>query len=341
MYSLVHLILAEVIGYSWGLILLGVADLLALLSVPSVLLRRQGRPLAAMSWLLALFVLPYLGVLFWWIVGREHLHRRRRLRRRSTEEFYASLEELDGGPRAWIEPNPFGHLLPRGLFEGYGPPQVMGPSLASQIELLVDGDEMFPALEQMIGRADDYVHLLFYIWKSDETGRRLRDLLVDKARQGVEVRVLVDGVGSPDFRSELAEPLLEAGGHVGTFLPPTRLARQPTFNFRNHRKLVVVDGREALTGGLNIAEEYEHDWHEIAVRLRGSVVRDLHTVFLDDWLFATRENLATDPYLQPADEEPSDARSADGEAAACAVFSSGPDAEQPTLRDGLLHAINA
>lgn len=340
MYSFFHLVLAGMVGYSWGSVILGVADLLALLSIPSVLLRRRGRPLAAMSWLLALFVLPYLGVLGWWIIGREHVRRNRRLRRRSTEAFREDLRDVEqpSGESALHEA--FEEWVPRGLFDEYGPLQVMGPSIGNQTDLLVDGPETFPVIEQMIERADEYLHLLFYIWQDDETGGRLVDRLVDKVRQGVEVRVLVDGFGSPKFDKGLAKPLVEAGGKVGTFLPPRYLTRRPTFNFRNHRKLVVADGSEALIGGMNVGDEYARQWHDLALHLQGPVVHDLHAMFLDDWLFATGENLATERYLGETDLGGRSARPLDDSETACAVFASGPDSEQPALLDGLVHAIN-
>jgi cardiolipin synthase len=332
---------AEVVGSSWAWLLLGVADLLALASTPSVLLRRRGRPLAAMSWMLALFVAPYFGVLWWWIVGRERVHRKRRLRQESTEEFCDCLDELGIGQSSMSAMHEFDGLLPHGLFHGYDRLEVFSPSGDNQVELLVDGHDAFAAIEQMIEGADEYIHLLFYIWKTDETGQRLRDALVEKARQGVEVRVLVDGVGSPDFEKKLAAPLLEAGARVGIFLPPTYLARRPTFNFRNHRKLVVVDGEEAFTGGMNVGGEYEHNWHDLAIRVRGPAVQQLHTIFLDDWFFATDENLATERYLTAQTPQRADASASSVRDASFRVIASGPDTEQDGLRDALFHAINA
>jgi cardiolipin synthase len=332
---------AEVVGSSWAWLLLGVADLLALASTPSVLLRRRGRPLAAMSWMLALFVAPYFGVLWWWIVGRERVHRKRRLRQESTEEFCDCLDELGIGQSSMSAMHEFDGLLPHGLFHGYDRLEVFSPSGDNQVELLVDGHDAFAAIEQMIEGADEYIHLLFYIWKTDETGQRLRDALVEKARQGVEVRVLVDGVGSPDFEKKLAAPLLEAGARVGIFLPPTYLARRPTFNFRNHRKLVVVDGEEAFTGGMNVGGEYEHNWHDLAIRVRGPAVQQLHTIFLDDWFFATDENLATDTYLSAGTSHRTNARASSVPDASCAIIASGPDTEQGGLRDAIFQVINA
>lgn len=341
MYSLIHLIVAEVVSSSWAWLLLGVADLLALASTPSVLLRRRGRPLSAMSWILALFVVPYLGVLWWWLAGRERVDRKRRLRQKSTDEFCACVDELDTGQPSTAAMDEFDDLLPRGVFHAYGRMDVFSPSGNNHVELLVDGHDAFAAIERMIRGADDYIHLLFYIWQTDETGKRLRDALVEKARQGVEVRVLVDGVGSPNFERELAAPLLEAGARVGIFLPPTYLARRPTFNFRNHRKLIVVDGEEAFTGGMNVGVEYEHDWHDLALWVRGPAVQQLHITFLDDWFFATDENLATERYLTAQTPQRADASASSVRDASFRVIASGPDTEQDGLRDALFHAINA
>jgi cardiolipin synthase len=159
----------------------------------------------------------------------------------------------------------------------------------------------------------------------------------------VEVRVLVDPWGSPRFRKQLAPELEEAGAKVGYFLPPRYVAWQPTFNFRNHRKLVVCDGREAFTGGMNVGEEYESLWHDLGMRVQGPAVRDFHEVFLDDWYFATDEKLASEEYLEIPDEGPPQGERPDFDTddASIAVLASGPDNERSVMHDAFYHAISS
>src|SRR5688572_9096512 len=155
-----------------------VAEILALCSVPSVLLRRRGRPTAALAWLLALFALPALGGLLWWAFGRTHLERKRRRRVRMAAEF----NRLKDGPTA----------PPSTAFDRLVPRRAVGTSVfptgGNDVELLVDGARAYPAMEQAIRSARESINALFYIWHTDATGLRLRDMLVEKAKAGVQVR---------------------------------------------------------------------------------------------------------------------------------------------------------
>ena len=294
-----------------------------------------------MSWLLGVLLVPYLGVVLWWLFGVERLRRKQRARQTSTEQFEEALEEVEAS-QATRKIRSFDPILPPGLFRAHDPLKITRPTRRNRVNLLVDGEDGFGAIERMIRSAEHYVHLLFYIWKNDETGRRLRDLLVEKAKQGVEVRVLVDAFGSPKFERKLAPPLIRAGGEVSKFLPPRYFAWRPTFNFRNHRKLVVADGRDAFIGGMNVGQEYEREWHDLGMHLRGPAVRDLHEVFLEDWFFATDDNLVSAEYLQSWEsgqdfdvEGPFVARDVP-----CTVLASGPDAPRSAMHDAFYHAVN-
>jgi cardiolipin synthase len=342
MHALLHLVFDADFGPIPGFYMLVIADILAWASAPSVLLKRSGRPVSALSWMLALFFLPYVGFIFWWLIGVERLERKQRARRTSTQEFEEALDarEIEAAEAARER---FAPLLPGGLFRDYGPLKLGGPTGDNSVEVLVNGEAGFDGLRQMIERADHYVHLLFYIWQYDSTGVWMKDLLVEKVQEGVEVRVLVDPWGSPRFRKQLAPELEEAGAKVGYFLPPRYFAWQPTFNFRNHRKLVVCDGREAFTGGMNVGEEYESLWHDLGMRVQGPAVRDFHEVFLDDWYFATDEKLASEEYLEIPDEgSPRGERpDFDTDDASIAVLASGPDNERSVMHDAFYHAISS
>jgi cardiolipin synthase len=292
----------------WFISLVAGSQLLALLTLPSVLLRRQGRPRAALSWLLAMFALPALGVIAWWAFGRTHIARRRRKRFEAARAFakrYGQAHTELG--------TPFDRILPA---DAVGDSIFM--SNGNQVELLFDGPNAYPAMERAIAQAKRSVHLLFYIFHDDETGRRLRDLLAEKARGGVTVRVLVDAWGTPHFAGKFSDPLRAAGAKVAAFLP-TRLLPllAPRLNFSNHRKLIVVDEEIGFLGGMNVGNEYAREWRDVMVRLRGPSVRALAHIFLDDWYFATNEDLGHD--VLEVEERPGDVP--------CAVVVSGPDRE--------------
>ena len=302
-------------------IVFAAAEILAFLSVPSVLLRRRGRPTAALSWLLALFAFPLGGVFAWWLIGRSHLRRKRRRRTRSAEAFAEkqnTMAQCEAGT----------------ALDGLGPTRAFGRTVwiskGNDVRFHFDGREAYPEMERAIRGAKHAIHALYYIWNDDAAGRRLRDLLADKARAGCTVRVLVDAMGARHFSGGFADPLREAGAKVALFLPP-RLhhLHAPSFNFRNHRKILVVDHELAFTGGMNIGDEYAHKWRDIALSVRGAAVGALEHVMLDDWFFATGEPVV--------EVEPAPASGAG--TATCAVIASGPDDVDEWIHDAYFVAL--
>jgi cardiolipin synthase len=280
---------------SWWDILLVVSYLFVLLSVPSVLIEREGLPYAALAWILAMFAMPVVGLFFWWAFGRKHLARKRRRRRKASAHVWKSLAEVrqDAGaaPREG-----FVGLLPLKLPKEEAS-WVFPPTAGNHVRLLNDGDEFFPALETAIREARDHIHVLFYIWNDDATGRRFRDLLAESARAGVHVRLLCDAFGGPSVGGAMMDPLRDAGGKVALFLPPKFFTRSPALNFRNHRKIVIADGQVGLVGGLNVGDEYTHNWRDLAVAIRGPAVDQLQEVFVDDWYFASGEDITNKRYF--------------------------------------------
>ncbi|MGE0710241.1 MAG: cardiolipin synthase [Planctomycetota bacterium] len=299
---------------------------LAGFTVPSVLLHRRGQPQAATSWLLALFAIPPLAIVAWWALGRTRLERRRWRRRRADALLQpalvrarASLEEPARAEAGLLEIV----CLPDELQDSVFP-----PSGGNAARLLVDADAAYPAWEAAIRAARHHVHLLFYTWRPDAVGTRLRDLLCERAREGIEVRVLTDDVGSLGLRGHFA-PLVAAGGRRATFFPVRFLTSSPRLNFRNHRKLIVVDGEVGFLGGMNIGEEYLR-WHDLALELRGPAVDQLQEVFASDWHFACREELASERYFGGWRAPTTPAAWAPGSGAedvSCAVVASGPEQE--------------
>lgn len=165
-------------------------------------------------------------------------------------------------------------------------------SIGNTLQLLRSGAEKFPALEKAIRGARRYIHLQYYIYEPDDCGRWLLDLLAQRAREGVKVRLLVDAVGSHRLHRRFLAPLLKAGGEVA-FFNRVRFARlRVALNFRNHRKIVVVDGEQGFTGGLNIGNEYRAfegspAFRDTHLHLTGPAVAALARVFVEDWYWAT------------------------------------------------------
>ena len=333
MHTLIHTL--QNLGWTmngWTVLTLA-AEIVALLTVPSVLLQRRGQPLSALSWTLGLIGLPYIGVILWWGIGRTHLKRKRRKRRTaklSLGQGFATLRP------AGVQEDIPGDFLSIIRFPAEDAWALFPAVKDNRVRLLVDGAHTYTALEEMILSARNHVHVLFYVWQRDATGRYFRDMLVQKAREGVKVRVLLDAMGAGGASGRFMDPLREAGGEVAVFMPTRFLRRSLSLNFRNHRKIVVVDGRLGYTGGLNIGDEYVSEWRDMALRLEGPVVGQLQEVFLDDWYFATGDNCADPAYFEGASDRPDGAM---GHAATCAILAGGPDTvDNPTL-DAFFMAI--
>lgn len=307
----------------------------AALTAPSVLMQRRGRPVAAVGWLLALFALPPFALIAWWIFGRTHLRRRQRLRRRASEEIARSLTrtrqltvepalEVAGERRGGRQVAP---LIGDSLFP---------PTRGNRVELLPDTLSMHRAWRELIAGAEDHLHLLFFAWHDDRTGREFRDLLAGRAAQGVEVRVLCDAIGSHTLPATFFDPLRHAGGEVAFFMPIRIITPAPMLNFRNHRKLLVADGRRACTGGVNVTDEYL-DWLDMGLSIAGPGVHQIQEAFIDDWYFTTGRELAEERYFPsfPA-PEPEPGLEHD---AVCETVASGPDQQFNATRESVFLAI--
>jgi cardiolipin synthase len=267
----------------------------ALLTIPSILLTRRGRPQAALTWIITLFTLPFVGLFSYWAFGRSYLSRPKRKRLKTDRAHQKAMIKLKEDL-----PEPPGSdwdlfvikQLPKDEIEDIFP-----VTAGNRTKLLVDSDQAYPMLEKMIDAACQYIHIEFYIWEPDDTGKHFRDLLLKKIEAGVEVKIIVDAIGSPNAHREIFKPLRQAGAEVAVFHPWHFFTFQPRLNFRNHRKLVVIDGATGWLGGFNIGNEYTEKWHDTAIAVEGPAVDQLHQVFVEDWYFTTNEDLATKEYF--------------------------------------------
>lgn len=273
---------ADNLGSIWFWVSLAWAVHIAVLSVWIVLQKRE--PVATLSWVLGLALLPVLGFIVYHFLGPQQIKRQRLRRIRSR----AALAD----DRRRISERPENHHLGR-LSHLVSASTGYSPSSCTELELLMGGEEAFESLLEHVQRARRHIHLEYYIFAADHTGTALRDVLVERARAGVRVRLLVDAVGSAGLGRRFLAPLVEAGGEVAWF-HPLRLSRfwRPRWNFRTHRKIVVIDGRLGFTGGINITDEQDSRrssaaYADIHMRLEGDVVRWLQLAFLEDWHYAS------------------------------------------------------
>ncbi len=257
--------------------LLGVAN-----AVHAILKVRA--PQAALGWALALITFPWLAIPLYWVFGRQKF-----IGYREAEEGKGdALDQL--GTKVASALAPFAaEKVPIHRFAA------LPPTRGNAVDLLVDGAETFPALYEAIDAAQESLVVQFFIVRDDHIGRELRDRLVARARAGVRVYFLYDEVGCHALPKAYGEPLREAGVRFEPFRTTRGKGNRFQLNFRNHRKLLIADGRVALTGGLNVGVEYNGEsprfgaWRDTHARVRGPAVQALQLAFAEDWNWATGE----------------------------------------------------
>lgn len=253
-------------------------------------------PVKTTAWIVVLFFLPYAGLILYFFFGRntrkERIISRKsysRLLKRPMAEFLAQESfSASAGQHQLIQ---FFKNTNQALpFEG------------NRTDIYTDGSSMLQALVRELYRARHHIHMEFYIFEDDAAGRLIRDILIDKARAGVEVRLIYDDVGCWHVKNRFFERMKEAGIEARAFLK----VRFPLFtskvNYRNHRKIVVIDGKAGFIGGMNIARRYLRGfkwgiWRDTHLRIEGRAAYGLQTAFLMDWYFVDRTLITSSVYF--------------------------------------------
>lgn len=315
---------------------LGVALVLAsvIASAHVILHKRDAR--AAIAWVGLIWLAPGAGALLYTIFGVNRIRRRAIALGRARRRAQTAVEPLEQTVPDTTPPT--GHAGLAGL-ASLGGAVSRRPLLAgNRVTPLENGDAAYPAMLDAIDHATTSVALSSFIFAADGIGRRFVDALARAARRGVQVRVLVDGAGARYSRPAIHGVLRRAHVPVARFLPVLSGRGFVFNNLRNHRKILVVDGRLGFSGGMNIRDLHivgagpRHATRDVQFRLAGPVVRQLQEVFAEDWAFVTRETLdgpAWYPDLAPAG--PTAAR----------VLSDGPDDDFEVVRSVLLGALAA
>ena len=301
------------------LVLAGVAAAAAA-SGHAILYKRDVR--SAIGWAGFVWVLPFFGPLIYVLFGVNRIRRKAAALRRGVRRRHQ--HERRGGNA----PSYFADVGDRVL----GTPMTGGNRVAIQ----TNGDVAFDRIVAAIDAAQQSISLAMYIFEVDATGRRVLDALAHAAARGVEARVLVDAVGGRSGGRAAVADLNRRGARAARFLPP-HVPGMRTLNLRNHRKLIVIDGRFAFTGGMNISDGYAiappaAPIHDTAFRIEGPLVRDLQEVFAIDWMFTTGESLEGArwfPALAPAGD------------VTARVLADGPDEDFELSRWVILGAIAA
>ncbi|CAM3810239.1 cardiolipin synthase [Pseudomonas wadenswilerensis] len=314
--------------------LIGVIHLLgAIAALHAVFTVRTAQ--GAIAWALSLLFIPYFTLIPYLVFGSRTFDAYIQARRQANREMHVAMADLNWRP--WVE-----EALAARNSESYGALRAMPklgrmPCLANnQVRLLVDGKATFDAILRAIAGARDTVLVQFFIIHDDTLGRQLQTLLLEKAAEGVKVYVLYDRVGSHALPSAYSQKLRDGGVNIRAFATRRGWFNRFQVNFRNHRKIVVVDGLQGFLGGHNVGDEYLggnpklSPWRDTHVQVSGPVLACLQESFAEDWFWASR-NLP--PLILP-DTYPEDG-------VLCQVLASGPADPQETCSLFFVEAIHA
>jgi cardiolipin synthase len=306
-------------------------EILYVVGVTGWLLLQKRSPIATMAWILAMAALPVVGLILYFFVGPRRVHKNR------LRKLRARLRVRAAAP-APVHSHSEHELRTEGLLKLGARMEGSPPSTCDQLTVLKNGVATYGSIEEAVRAAKHHVHLEYYIFEPDQSGTRLRDLLVERARQGIEVRLLVDAVGSVKASDRFFRPLREAGGKVARFNRVSFARLRPRLlNFRTHRKIVVCDGAVGFTGGVNITDTQNESvlgkqaFRDTHLRLEGAAVRWLQLVFLEDWHYATGHAPMEAVYFPDAPRGPRCVQ----------IVSSGPDHDWEAIRNVYFAAIAA
>lgn len=299
-------------------------------------------PKSVWTWLLALNFIPVFGILFYLLFGQDlkksrmfrikEVSDRLKIPIRKQEKSIRS----DDMPEEMMDPmsRDFKSLILYNL-------ETSGAVLSyrNRVRIYTDGREKFEALRQELRRARRFIHIQYYIIKNDEVFDSIVPILMEKAREGVEVRILYDGMGGRFMPKGRWEELRDAGIRTGVFFPPFLGWMNLRVNYRNHRKIVVIDGAVGFVGGFNIGREYISKepkfgyWRDTHLKITGEAAVSLQIRFALDWNYATGENLFKQAEYFEAYAEPAST-------VYMQIIASGPDTRQPHIRDNYLELFH-
>lgn len=291
-------------------------------------------PQGAIAWAVSLNTFPYIAVPAYWVLGRSRFQGYVTARQAGDVKLQPIVEQAKQGAGEYRIPDSVMHEAPAGLAAQRlaGIPYLRG----NHVELLVDGEATFQSILAGIDSAQSYVLFQFFIVHDDEIGRAVKERLIRKAREGVRVYFLYDEIGSHDLPRTYKDELRAAGAEVYDFHTRKGPRNRFQLNFRNHRKVVVVDGKVAWIGGHNVGDEYLGrdpkfgHWRDTHIRIDGPAALAAQLSFVEDWNWATGDVLSLDWTADPA---------ADGDIPVL-IIPSGPADDLETANLMFVHAIN-
>jgi cardiolipin synthase len=305
------------------------------LSVIVLILLENRNPAKTLIWILVLILLPVIGLILYVFIGQDFRRKKiisrksiDRISRKNISKYLNQNIDVDF-EQIPNDAKQISYLLSNN--------SELPIYTDNRIEIFTSGKDCFEAFFTDIQRATEHIHIEFYIIANDTIGIRLRDLLIKKAKEGVRIRVIYDYLGSFSMNKKFLQPLKEAGAYVQAFLPIHRQIGLSKINYRNHRKLIIIDGKIGYTGGMNIANRYivgNHLglWRDTMARFEGAAVHGLQNAFLVDWYFVESKLISDKKYYPvPRTFENNFVQ----------IVSSGPDTDWETIMQGIIAMIHS
>ena len=296
-----------------------------------------------LAYLMLTVFLPVGGIIIYFCVGTNYRKRKlytkkivkdEQMQQKITTEIYEASEKIwNSVPDGILKYQKLAHLL---LNDG-----TSYLSGNNKVEILLNGEEKFPEVLRSLKEAKRHIHIEYYIYEDDEIGNAIAAVLMEKAKAGVTVRLIYDDFGSRSIRRNIIPELIEAGVQAYPFYKVLFIALANRLNYRNHRKIIVIDGCVGFTGGINVSDRYINTpanagkqvfWRDTHVKISGTGVYYLQYLFICDWNFCSDEELGPQPgfFCEPDTK--------DG-GAILQIAASGPDSDNPTILFSLIQLI--
>ncbi len=335
------------IGSGWQLLsaVLYIMNLcLAVYAASAMIMRRQD-PVKTLTWVIVLILLPYVGLILYFFFGMHY--RKKRLYRYKRDAEYTYRKETSAQQREYIIRNPevLGDLKPyqKIIFQNLRNNYTIVEHNSS-LEFYFTGKDSLDAMYESIQGARSHIHLQSYIFENDRIGEKFAELLMQKASEGVEVRVIYDGVGSISLKKDFVQKMEAAGVEMLCFGKVTLPWPTSKVNYRNHRKILVVDGKVGFLGGVNIADRYYYGnelgpWHDTHVKVIGESVFSLQTSFFLDRYFILNRKIRAKRKYYPQLEIEQDGEKVQGKQIATQTVVCGPDSNWASIMQCFFSAI--
>jgi cardiolipin synthase len=283
--------------------IISIIYLLTILFVCLMIVFENRSPVKTLSWVLVVLLVPFLGIFFYVLFGQYY-----RKQKIFSKKSILDLEQLTNYAAIQVNALPERMVLESEAIRGKIPLMKLmlnnnksALTEFNKIDLLIDGTNTFPSMLNSINEAKSFINMEFYRFESDALGTKFCEALKIKAKQGVKVRIIYDDVGSWSLNNDVIKLMKESGIEIFPFMPVRFPWLTNKINFRNHRKILVVDGIRGYVGGLNIADKYLHGikgigtWRDTHLVIKGEAVATLNSVFMVDWNFVSDILLSDEP----------------------------------------------